>query len=266
MLDLAEAAAEELAESGFAVLPHLLAPADVVRVREALDALLDAQQVPSLRTEDGRFAGIATKRVYDPLARSRIVDELALHPVVTAVLDAALGPHRQLGMTIVSRIGGRQAAQPLHYDAGIYPLRGFGRDVEVNAIWAIDAFTEANGATVVNPGSHRWPKGRRPTDSDLQLAVEMPPGSVLLYSGDLWHGSGENSNGERRLGVILEYVLAWLRPAENHTLAIPADVLRTLPAKLLDLVGLSQPSPYFGFVAGQPPQTWLQAGLDTTSS
>lgn len=259
MRKLAEMAAEEVAARGFSVVPALLDQAHILRVRIALDALLDAQHVSSRRSEDGSFAGVATKRVYDPLARTRVLDELVLHPVIDAVLDTTLGP-RQLGMTIVSCIGGRQPAQPLHYDAGIYPLREFGRDVEVNAIWAIDAFTAANGGTVVVPGSHLWPRGRRPTDSDVRVTVEMPPGSVLLYSGNLWHGSGENTNGERRLGVILEHVLHWLRPAENHTLAVSTDVLRTLPAKMLDLLGLGQPSPYFGFVAGEPPQAWLKAG------
>jgi len=58
--------------------------------------------------------------------------------------------------------------------------------------------------------------------------------------------------------VIFEHVLAWLRPAENHTLAVPRHVIEGLDPHLQALLGYNQPSKYLGFVAGQHPQHWLQ--------
>lgn len=247
----------ELAERGYTVLPGLLEPTVVDSLRVELDLMLESHASLSAREGDGEFAGAATRRVYDPLARTRALDCLILHPRVSDVLDQALGKQRQLGMTIVSRIDGAQPAQMLHYDAGIYPLRDLGRAVEANVIWAIDDFSIGNGGTVVVPGSHRWPLGRRPTAEDGPTAVVMPAGSAMIYTGNLWHGSGQNNSGERRLGVIFEHVLAWLRPAENHTLAVPRHVLEGLEPRLQALLGYNQPSKYFGFIAGQHPQTWL---------
>lgn len=247
-----------LAGRGYTVLPGLLEPTVADSLRDELDQMLESHAGLSAREGDGEFAGPATRRVYDPLARTRVLDCLVLHPRVNEVLDQALGEQRQLGMTIVSRIDDVQPAQMLHYDAGIYPLRGSGRAVEVNVIWAIDDFSIGNGGTVVIPGSHRWPLGRRPTAEDGPTAVDMPAGSALIYAGNLWHGSGENSSGERRLGVIFEHVLAWLRPAENHTLAVPRHVIEGLDPHLQALLGYNQPSKYLGFVAGQHPQHWLQ--------
>jgi ectoine hydroxylase-related dioxygenase (phytanoyl-CoA dioxygenase family) len=56
----------------------------------------------------------------------------------------------------------------------------------VTTIWALDDFTEANGATRVVPGSHQEP-GARPDPAET-VPVEMAAGSVLIFSGRLWHG------------------------------------------------------------------------------
>ena len=36
----------------------------------------------------------------------------------------------------------------------------------------------------------------------------------MFYLGSLWHGGGANRTGRPRIGVILEYVVAWLRSQE----------------------------------------------------
>src|SRR5712692_4823569 len=56
-----------------------------------------------------------------------------------------------------------------------------------SAMWAIDDFTEVNGATRVIAGSHRW-ADERPDAATPAAPVEMPRGSLLVYVGTLWHG------------------------------------------------------------------------------
>ena len=46
------------------------------------------------------------------------------------------------------------------------------------------------------------------------------------------HICGANTTDKPRLGVILEYVSAWLRAQENHVLAVPREVVETLPERL----------------------------------
>ncbi len=70
------------------------------------------------------------------------------------------------------------------------------------------------------------------------VAAAMPAGSVLLWMGGTLHGAGANRIGDEwRYGVFLSYSLGWLRQEENQYIDTPADVARTFPKQLRDLVG-----------------------------
>ena len=63
----------------------------------------------------------------------------------------------------------------------------------------------------------------------------MEAGSVLFYTGALYHGGGANRSSEVRYGLNLTYTRAWLRQEENQYLAVPHAVARELPLPLLRL-------------------------------
>src|SRR5579875_1455292 len=131
--------------------------------------------------------------------------------------------------------------------------------VVVNTMWPLDEFTADNGATRFVPGSHEWAPGRTPAAGDPVLSATMSPGSAMLYLGSLWHGGGANHTGRPRLGVILEYAAAWLRPQENHCLAVPRAVVRQLPGRLQELLGYGIYPPFLGYVDGRHPRRVLSA-------
>ena len=62
---------------------------------------------------------------------------------------------------------------------------------------------------------------------------------------------------QRRLGVILEYVASWLRAQENHVVAVPPEVMRTLPPRLQELLGYNIFPPFLGYVDGRHPRRAL---------
>src|SRR5437667_519998 len=86
----------------------------------------------------------------------------------------------------------------------------------------------------------------------------MTAGSVLFYIGNLWHGGGANRTDTPRLGVVLEYVVSWLRQQENHILAVPRQVVRTLPPRLQELLGYNIHPPFVGYVDGRHPRRLLE--------
>jgi ectoine hydroxylase-related dioxygenase (phytanoyl-CoA dioxygenase family) len=114
-------------------------------------------------------------------------------------------------------------------------------------MWALDDFTEENGATRVIPGSHRWADKLRPS-GEQTVPAEMAKGSVLFYVGSLYHGGGANRTAVPRRGINVGYTLSWLRQEENQYLACPPDVARTLPVELAKLIGYRRGAYALGYV------------------
>jgi ectoine hydroxylase-related dioxygenase (phytanoyl-CoA dioxygenase family) len=245
--------ARRLTQDGYVVVTGLMSDADLAAARADLGRVLAS--TPTGRND---FEGRSTQRVYALFAKTRTFDAAAVHPLLLDVLDRVLG-HYQLSAPVGIRIGPGESAQILHRDDAIYPLPQPCPPVVVNTMWPLDAFTAANGATRFVPGSHAWAPGRHPEQGDHVATAEMTPGSVMFYLGSLWHGGGANTTDAPRLGVILEYAAAWLRPQENHCLAVPRDIARRLPERLQELLGYNIYPPFLGYVDGTHPRRVLSA-------
>jgi ectoine hydroxylase-related dioxygenase (phytanoyl-CoA dioxygenase family) len=119
-------------------------------------------------------------------------------------------------------------------------------------MWALDDFTQANGATHVVPGSHRW-VDQHPEDDETSVQAAMPAGSLMFFVGSVYHGGGANTTDRPRLGVILEYAASWLRQQENQYLAVPHEIVTTLPQRLQELLGYNVHGNLIGNVDGRHP-------------
>src|SRR5947209_8149887 len=137
----------DLDRDGYAVVESLLSADEAAAVRTGLRAVLDA--TPIGRND---FEGFSTRRIYALFAKTRAFDALALHPLLLQVLDSVLGPSYQLSAPTGIEIGPGEKPQFLHTDDGIYPLPRPHPEVVLNSMWALDDFTEENGATRVVPG------------------------------------------------------------------------------------------------------------------
>jgi ectoine hydroxylase-related dioxygenase (phytanoyl-CoA dioxygenase family) len=254
-----------------AALPRFGPDASVADVIGALDAtgaavverFISEEKVAALKAELaphreatplGRndFEGFDTRRIYALFRKTRGFDELAIHPLLLGVLDHVLAGNYQLSGPVGIDIGPGESPQGLHQDDVVYPLPFPHQPVVLNTMWALDDFTEENGATRVIPGSHNTSSQDRP-DASRAVVATMPAGSVMFYVGSLWHEGGANRTEERRLGVILEYVASWLRAQETHLLVVPPNVARTLPRRLQELLGYNIFPPFLGYVDGRHP-------------
>jgi ectoine hydroxylase-related dioxygenase (phytanoyl-CoA dioxygenase family) len=235
---------------GYCIVERMLTASEVAYAKASLREVLDA--LPFGRND---FEGFSTRRIYALFAKTRAFDAPAIHPLLLGVLDRVLG-YYQLSAPTGIQIGSGEKAQALHYDASIYPLPRDFTDVVVNTMWALDDFTVENGATRIVPGSHHW-VDRRPGPDDEIVDAVMPAGSVIVYGGKVFHGGGANCTAMPRLGVILEYVSAWLRPQETHLLAVPKPVVAGLPERLQELLGYNIYPPFVGYVDGRHPRRFI---------
>ncbi len=101
---------------------------------------------------------------------------------------------------------------------------------------AASDFTAANGATLVVPGSHAWPRDRVAKDGEIVQAV-MRAGDAAIIRGDTLHAGGTNADGTPRRAVSVAYCLGWLRPVENSFLNVPIEIVKTLPERAREPLG-----------------------------
>lgn len=234
-------------------------------MRDAMPASLAERVERELRPHIERsakgidpFTGFSTTRTGALIARSAASRELVLDQRVRALTQAFLSPfceRYQLHLTQAIRLLPGQGAQLLHRDRLAWgPFLPRTMEPQLNTIWALTDFTRENGATQVVPGSQTWDWSRNAEPHEITQAV-MPKGSVLIYTGSVIHGGGQNRSDGERIGINITYCLGWLRQEENQYLSCPPDVARTLSPELQELVGYSMGSYALGyFSATEPPQ------------
>lgn len=235
-----------LKEDGAVIIDQVLSRQEIDDVAADLAPWMDATP---FGPDD--FSGRRTKRTGGLVARSAKCRELVMHPLILGTAAKFLGHATsfQLHLTQVIAIGPGEPAQPIHRDQWAFDFFPFpkGYDVQCNTIWAMTDFTEENGATRVIPGSNTFDDRMTFAENDT-VPAEMSKGSVLIYSGSVYHGGGANRSRQTRAGINITYNLSWLRQEENQYLSVPPEIARTLPVELLRLIGYQRGAYALGYV------------------
>lgn len=246
-----------LKRDGALILTGVLSPSDLAEVRAETTPFIDA-------TPNGAddFVGHNTTRTGALVARSAKCRDLVSHPTIVKAAETFLKPYCeriQLHLTQVIRIRPGQTKQQIHRDRWAWGTHLKNLEPQFNTIWAISDFTKENGATQVCPGSLDWPDDYQATDEEIGYA-EMPAGSVLIYSGGIFHGGGANVSNGDRVGINITYTLGWLRQEENQYLSCPPEIAKTLSPELQALIGYSMGGYALGYYtpplpAGEGPES-----------
>ncbi|MDZ4777763.1 MAG: phytanoyl-CoA dioxygenase family protein [Alphaproteobacteria bacterium] len=264
--DGVEAVCAALESAGACIINDALTAAQ----REALDHDL-APWFDAAPCGEGPFFGTRTRRFSALFAKAPRTAMLALDDVVLPVAEAMLGAGTracdriQLNLTQAIGIGPGEPAQHLHRDDDFFPFAHAGAELMINALWTLDPFTAANGATRIAPGSHRWDRKRPACNEDL-VAAEAPKGAVILWLGSALHGGGANTTNALRRGVVMSYSVGWLAPAEKLLVSIPPDIARTFPERLQQLIGYQIHRPNLGWVEGRDPIEWLRGEIGAVAA
>ena len=255
-----------LKRDGATVVTDLVAP-------EVADSVLAELRVPFDKVgkcDESDFNGYKTLRVSGVLGISPTSAELVAHPRVMEVADDILLAHclnYRIGSLTAIEIHPGETDQYLHTDDGVYPLRIPGVQFQVSALWALEDFTEENGATRVALGSHvdqgsnrnytqqREYDGARDIPEEVVQAV-MPKGSALFYLGTTLHGAAANRTNKPRAGLINTYALGWLRQEENQYLNVPREIAAQHSETIQRLMGYQMHRTLGAFQ--NPDGTWFQ--------
>ena len=239
---------------GAVVIKNYLTPEQVAQINRDLDVSIRQTGPGSKKSDDHallkEFHGHQTTRVNNLVSHSRVFREQVLekelfHEIGRLLYEEEAGDWWLMATQLI-QIGPGNKAQFLHRDLENYSAFGpMGRNaprVTTNYMLALTDFTEANGATRVLLGSHRWDDFSLSMDDrmrhDKTIPALMNAGDALLWDGKLLHSGGANRTaGEFRRGITLPVSPAYFTPEESFAFSVSLDVARTLSPRVQKLLG-----------------------------
>jgi ectoine hydroxylase-related dioxygenase (phytanoyl-CoA dioxygenase family) len=108
----------------------------------------------------------------------------------------------------------------------------------INTFLAIDEFTEANGATLLVPGSHQRAD---PPDHEVMESVAVPAtcpaGSIIVFDSTLWHAAGANHSGRDRLAINQQFTRSFIKQQIDYVRALGDEVVLSQQPRTQQLLG-----------------------------
>ena len=163
-------------------------------------------------------------------------------PEVLAIVDNSVSEtailHLQNGLILPSFPEGEVPATfqtTFHRD---FPRHLNGYLASVNLFFAVDEFTEANGATLVVPGTHQ----REAPPAAAYLAatgvpVVCPAGSMLVFDSTLWHAAGANVSGRDRLAINHQFTRSYIKQQVDYVRALGDEKVLAQKPRTQQLLG-----------------------------
>jgi ectoine hydroxylase-related dioxygenase (phytanoyl-CoA dioxygenase family) len=232
---------EALRFTGYATVENVLSPSLVERTRAALYAVRERilGEIGSARLERAGELGVLRLLFrFEPLFFSYLEIPELLAVVDRTVSDTAV-LHLQNGFILPPLPPGEPPPDlfqlRFHQD---FPRVLSGYVASVNVMFAIDTFTEANGATLVVPGTQQ--KAPPPEPEYMRahaVPVECPAGAMLVFDSTLWHAAGTNRSGRDRLSINHQFTRSYLKQQIDYVRALGTEEVSRQKPRTQQLLG-----------------------------
>ena len=179
------------------------------------------------------------------LSRGRIFEVAVMAEKPLTMVTYLLGESCQISSNNGHVRAQGDAPQGMHADTPFVPepLPGFAHTC--NMMWCTDDFTFEAGGTLVVPGSHKncsHPLTGR-TARNLAVPVEAPKGSVIVFTGHLWHCAGARTLPGLRVGMTVYFSRMYARQQEPLNDLISDEIVDRNPPRFAELIGRNNPYP-----------------------
>lgn len=203
--------------AGYTVIPGGYSAAALADLAHRLDAVLERQAAEFGAADLAAIGDSLTARC--PLAYDDVFLRLAAHETVLALCRRLLGDY----LVLLQQNGVANPSRAVHTQASYHrdlPYQHFvsSRPLAISALFCVDPFRGATGATLVLPGSHKvegFPS--EAVRQRFETPVEAAAGSFIVFDSMVFHRAGENVSGAPRRAVNHVYGVPIL--AQQITLA-----------------------------------------------
>lgn len=225
--------AEEVLIRGFTIIPDLFSADELIEWRERIDAVYERQE-----SEYGREALIEIQELdlcRAPLLYDFEFIKLATNPVITSVV------RRFLGDWFILNLQNATINHPnrIHHQSSWHrdlPYQNWviSRPLAINALVAIDEFSEKTGGTHVVPFTHKTET--LPSDAYIdanRIVAAVRAGSAIVFDSMLFHRVGTNTSQVVRRGVNHLYTTPILKQQYDFPRALGDGVDLSIEQKRL---------------------------------
>ena len=242
---------EELDDKGFTIIPPEIACPNGLHER-LLEAVLDAGERrngvrPDLdggathvgfkgrHARDGKQDSPFGETVPSLIHEDRVFEEALMNPVLLAMTTYKLGYSMILSSMLALLKGPNK--QPLDYHTDtLLPPPWPEQALVCNATYVLTEYTRENGALAFVPGSHKLRRGPQGSEAKVlenpnTFAVEVPPGTMVVWHGTTWHGAFNRSAEGLRVTIPVLMARPFMRTEENLGGHVAQEVLDRNPLR-----------------------------------
>ena len=232
----------QLDEHGYLIFKNVLSPSDIESILSRLEELWS---VEGDQAGEENYIEAGIRRLANLANKGEIFRGLYAHPHVLEVIEAVMGPDMRVSMVNARDVPPQTGVRmSFHMDSDKGRVRDEQGYNAATAIWMLDEFSVANGATAFVPGSHLLGKSPREVLTDLnashpdEIIIEGQPGDVLVFNGHCWHAGRPNQTSNHRRAVLVHYLRADVPRPENRRQHVEEEQAAGLSARERELLGL----------------------------
>jgi ectoine hydroxylase-related dioxygenase (phytanoyl-CoA dioxygenase family) len=234
---------QQLDEQGYLMFRSLLSSSNVEIILSHLEELWAAE---GDHAGEENYVEPGVRRLANLAGKGEIFRGLYAHPQVLEVVEAVMGPDIRVAMVNARDVPPHTGVRmPFHMDSDKGRVRDEKGYSAATAIWMLDEFSVANGATAFVPGSHLLGQSPKTVLADLnashpdEIITEGQPGDVLVFNGHCWHAGRPNETANHRRAILVHYLRADVPRPENRRQHLAPEQVNLLSPRERDLLGLA---------------------------
>ena len=260
---------------GYTVHESFLSAPELAQLRERLEEQAELERDAGVATLSGSGHAAGDRYVGAPRAGERIGYQMVSHLVnkgrvfldlvhKQVIHDYAAHLFRGEPYNLATHNGiilhKGSSRLVLHTDQQAIPLT-LDLPVMFTMMICLSDFESDMGATLVAPGSHRFPSPRLdadPTGQMKEIGSELVPmtataGSALFWESRTWHSQGGSTSDKARVSIGCAWAQHFIKPQDFFPAIVHDDVYETLTDADKDVLGFRVVREFGGAIGPRSP-------------